>query len=93
MLIGRVRDAYRQLRPIPCTACRGCMPCPQGIDVPRLFELYNDAVIYGDMETARAIYRREGHNIADCTQCGVCVCGREIPILEWLEKLSKAWAG
>jgi predicted aldo/keto reductase-like oxidoreductase len=92
VLISRVRDAYRKLRPIPCTACRGCMPCPQGIDVPRLFELYNDAIMYNDMETARAIYRREGHDITDCNQCGVCVCGREIPILDWLEKLAKAWA-
>jgi predicted aldo/keto reductase-like oxidoreductase len=92
VLISRVRDAYRKLRPIPCTTCRGCMPCPQDIDVPRLFELYNDAVMYGDMETARAIYRREKHDIDSCTQCGVCVCGREIPILEWLEKISKAWA-
>jgi predicted aldo/keto reductase-like oxidoreductase len=91
VLISRVRDAYRKLRPIPCTTCRGCMPCPQGIDVPRLFELYNDAVMYGDMETARAIYQRERHNIASCNQCGVCVCGREIPILEWLEKLAEAW--
>jgi predicted aldo/keto reductase-like oxidoreductase len=92
VLISRVRDAYRKLRPIPCTTCHGCMPCPQGINVPRLFELYNDAVIYDDMETARETYRREGHDIASCNQCGVCVCGREIPILEWLEKLSGALA-
>ncbi len=91
VLISRVRDAYRKLRPIPCTTCRGCMPCPQGIDVPRLFELYNDAVIYGDMETAADIYRREKHRIDDCTECGICVCGREIPITDWLKKLSAAW--
>lgn len=93
VLIGRVRDAYRKLKPIPCTTCRGCMPCPRGIDVPRLFELYNDAVMYGDMETARAIYKRERHDINSCNQCGLCVCGREIPIPEWLEKLSASWAG
>jgi predicted aldo/keto reductase-like oxidoreductase len=92
VLISRVRDAYRQLKPIPCTTCRGCMPCPQGVDVPRLFELYNDAAMYGDMETARAIYKMEKHDIDSCDQCGLCVCGRDIPILEWLEKLSKAWA-
>jgi predicted aldo/keto reductase-like oxidoreductase len=92
VLISRVRDAYRKLRPIPCTACRGCMPCPQGIDVPRLFELYNDAIMYGDMETARAIYQWEKQDINSCNQCGLCVCGRGIPILDWLKKLSGAWA-
>jgi len=94
VLISQARDAYRKLRPIPCTTCRGCMPCPQGIDVPRLFELYNDAVMYGDMETARAIYKMEKHDIDSCNQCGLCVdaCAREIPVLDWLEELSGAWA-
>jgi predicted aldo/keto reductase-like oxidoreductase len=92
VLISRVKDAYRKLRPIPCTTCHGCMPCPLDINVPHLFELYNDAVIYDDMETAREVYEREGHDITSCNQCGVCVCGREIPILEWLEKLSATLA-
>lgn len=91
VLISRVREAYRRLKPIPCTSCRGCMPCPQGIDVPRLFELYNDAIMFDDMETARAIYRREGHRLDDCIFCGVCVCGRGIAIMDWLEKLSGVW--
>jgi predicted aldo/keto reductase-like oxidoreductase len=92
VLIAQVRDAYRKLKPIPCTTCHGCMPCPLGINVPRLFELYNDAVMYGDMETVQAIYRREGHDIDSCNQCGLCVCGREIPILDWLKELSGALA-
>ena len=91
VLISRVREAYRKLSPIPCTTCRGCMPCPQGIDVPRLFEIYNDAIMYGDIETARAIYRAEKHDIDSCTECGICVdaCGREIDILDWLKKAHK----
>jgi predicted aldo/keto reductase-like oxidoreductase len=89
VVISQVREAYRKLRPIPCTACRGCMPCPQGIDVPRLFELYNDAIMYDDMETARAIYKMEQHHVDDCTECGACVCGKEISILDWLKKLSQ----
>ena len=88
VLISQVREAYRKLKPIPCTACRGCMPCSQGVDVPRIFELYNDAIMYGDIETARSIYRAEKHSIDDCIECGVCVdaCGWRIDILDWLEK-------
>jgi predicted aldo/keto reductase-like oxidoreductase len=68
------------------------MPCGQGIDVPRIFELYNDAMMYDDIDTARSIYRLESHNIADCNECGDCAnaCGLKIPILEWLRKARQA---
>jgi len=64
------------------------MPCPEGIDVPRIFELYNDAVMYDDIETARSLYRIERHNIDGCTECGACAkaCGLRIAILDWLKK-------
>jgi predicted aldo/keto reductase-like oxidoreductase len=88
LLVNRVRDAYRALRPIACTACRGCMPCPQNVNVPRIFELYNDAVMYDDVETACSIYREEEHDIGDCNECGICEerCGRNITIVDWLKK-------
>ena len=34
--VARVRDLYRELSLIPCTACRYCMPCPQGVAIPEL---------------------------------------------------------
>jgi len=88
VLISRVREAYRKLKPIPCAICHGCEPCAQGIDVPRIFELYNDAVMYDDVETARSIYRAERHSIENCTDCGECagICARSIDIPEWLKK-------
>ena len=95
LLVNRVRDAYRKLRPIPCTSCRGCMPCPKDIDVPRIFELYNDAVMYNDAGTAHALYRIEGHRIVTCDACGACAgaCGFKLPILDWLEKARTMLAG
>ncbi len=88
LVISKVREAYRALKPLPCTACRGCMPCPQGIDAPRIFEIYNDAVMYDDKETARLIYRRENHDIDSCDGCGKCSdsCGFSYPIAEWLKQ-------
>jgi predicted aldo/keto reductase-like oxidoreductase len=88
LVISRVRDAYRELKPLPCTACRGCMPCPQNIDAPRIFEIYNDAVMYDDTATAREIYRMEHHNIDDCNDCGKCAskCALGYPIPQWLKK-------
>jgi predicted aldo/keto reductase-like oxidoreductase len=88
LIVNRVRDVYLGLKPIPCTACRGCMPCPLDLDVPRIFELYNDAMMYKDREIPRSLYRDEGHHIQDCNECGSCVkaCGQRIPITDWLKK-------
>jgi predicted aldo/keto reductase-like oxidoreductase len=94
LVISRVIDAYRELKPIPCTACRGCMPCGQGIDAPRIFEIYNDAIMYNDTGTAKSIYRLEHHNIDSCNECGTCAnaCGKRIPIPEWLKIARKLLA-
>ncbi len=93
LAVGKARDAYFALKPIPCTACRGCMPsqgpCPQGIDVPRVFEIFNDAIMYNDVETARSIFNNEHHDLDACNECGACVCGKNIPIPDWLKKAQK----
>jgi len=86
VLISKVREAYRKLRPIPCPSCRACMPCPQGIDVPHIFELYNDAIIYNDAKTARFLYCSEHHRIDTCTECSVCenACIKRLAVMNWL---------
>jgi predicted aldo/keto reductase-like oxidoreductase len=88
ILVSNVRDAYRSLRPINCTACRACMPCTMDIDAPRIFEIYNDAVIYDDKETGRKLYRLERHDVSACNDCGICAerCGRKIDLPYWLKK-------
>ncbi|OGO39740.1 MAG: hypothetical protein A2147_05605 [Chloroflexi bacterium RBG_16_57_8] len=95
ILISRVRDAYRKLRPVPCTACRSCLPCPQGIDIPRVFELWNEAVMYGDPDIPRTIYRIEQHFIEDCNECGICVqrCGMMIDVPDRLNEALEYLAG
>jgi uncharacterized protein len=87
VIISQVREEYRKLRPVNCTACRSCMPCPQDIDVPRLFELYNDAVMYDDVEVPQFLFRNEEHCLENCNECGVCMqtCGREIKIPDRLK--------
>jgi predicted aldo/keto reductase-like oxidoreductase len=92
-LYDRVREVYQGLSPIPCTGCGYCMPCPNGVDIPRNFQVYNDAVMYNDMRMGRFYYRggrlEEEQRADQCIECSECVdaCPQEIPIPEWLKKV------
>lgn len=89
-LVARVRDLYRELSPIPCTACRYCMPCPQGVAIPEILALYNDAQMYGDPARQRVFYTwlDEGERADSCTACGECEakCPQGIAVSAWMEK-------
>jgi predicted aldo/keto reductase-like oxidoreductase len=91
-LIARVRDKYRELCPIPCTQCKYCLPCPGGVNIPRIFEIYNEVIMYNDYKTARASYNiwlKEEERADSCTQCGQCeeLCPQEIGIIEGLAQI------
>jgi uncharacterized protein len=88
IMISKVRDAFRMRQQVPCPSCRPCMPCPAGIDVPRFFEIYNDAAMYCDMETAGVLCAQEQIHPEDCDDCGVCEsrCAKRLPIAEWLAR-------
>ena len=90
-LVERVRDLYRELSPIACTACRYCMPCPQGVAIPEVFGLYNDTHMYQNLDRAQFVYRvfwSENERADHCTACGECVdkCPQGIAVPEWMEK-------
>jgi predicted aldo/keto reductase-like oxidoreductase len=87
-LVEQVREKYDELCPIPCTQCRYCMPCPNGIDIPRSFSVFNNGVMYNAFAEAR---RRYGHmseetRASACIQCRECEdkCPQSIPISEWM---------
>jgi predicted aldo/keto reductase-like oxidoreductase len=89
-LYDRVRAAYEALCPIPCTDCQYCLPCPNGVSIPRIFEIYNDLMMYGDENRARMVYGwlAEGERANLCIECGECLdkCPQMIEIPDWLAK-------
>ncbi len=91
-LVERVSKAYRTLCPIPCTNCKYCMPCPSGVNIPRIFSIYNDYKMYGDEAMAKQRYNQfmSAENRADnCVECGQCeaACPQQIEIIDWLKKV------
>lgn len=91
-IIARVRDTYQSLTAAPCTGCGYCMPCPNGVDIPRTFTTLNNGVMFDAMEDARQRYSRRlsdqpGSILASsCIQCRQCEpeCPQGIPISEWM---------
>jgi uncharacterized protein len=98
-LIERVKNVFKALSPIPCTACGYCMPCPNGVEIPRIFELYNNGITYDDLKTTRLFYQgvfavglKPGQRGDQCLECGTCeeACPQKIPVSEWLKKVDEA---
>lgn len=92
--VDRVRQEYERLCPIPCTDCKYCLPCPSGVNIPRILEIYNDLAIYGDQRRARLVYSwlSEGERANLCVECGECLekCPQSIEIPDWLKKAHEA---
>ncbi len=86
-LISRVRAEFLKRAAVPCTKCGYCLPCPQGVNIPGVFDLYNNGIIYNDMSLPRFSYNRfyqEKERASACTQCRQCEekCPQELKISE-----------
>ena len=92
-VIDEVRKAYESIIPIPCTGCRYCQPCPNGVAIPDIFKLYNEVIMLdapqlGYMRYAGRIGIKPEQRADNCVECGECVelCPQKIEIPEWLKK-------
>ena len=76
---------------IGCTGCRYCMPCPNGVDIPRIFAIWNNRFLYNEKLEGNGEYKRlcdEVHGADKCVECGACegICPQHLGIIELLKK-------
>lgn len=87
----QVQDYYHSRIRVECTACRYCVPCPQGVSIPDIFRFYNDSYMYGDFGWPVGEYKsavKKGSGADACVACGACEshCPQQIPIIEKLKE-------
>ncbi len=75
-----------------CTGCRYCLPCPQGVNIPRHLDLYRHWQAYGLADAARDGLRRlpPAEAMSRCNDCGTCEtkCPNELPIRAMFKELA-----
>jgi predicted aldo/keto reductase-like oxidoreductase len=93
-LIEDAKKAYLKLGFIGCTACRYCMPCPQGVNIPEILGLYNEYYMSGQNDEIKQKYWEkitpESHS-SNCVSCGVCEeqCPQELPIRKFMAETNR----
>ncbi|MHA2182064.1 MAG: aldo/keto reductase [Promethearchaeota archaeon] len=73
---------------VPCTSCNYCMPCPEGVNIPALFNLVNSFNQYGENTRAgftsyyktlpktKEALEKSGKGVGSaslCVKCGECL--------------------
>lgn len=77
---------------IKCTNCKYCIDCPKSIDIPYIFELYNNHLRskHTDNQASKTIYTMlENDELANnCIECKKCEqhCPQGIKIIDSLKK-------
>ncbi|MDD3153971.1 MAG: aldo/keto reductase [Victivallaceae bacterium] len=84
--------AYRKRLAVPCTACKYCIPCPVGVEIPRIFGIYNQYKINGNQWLFRNNYNAipADARASECVSCGKCAkhCPQKINIPAMLHKIA-----
>lgn len=96
-LIKKLQEIYFNQNPVPCTSCGYCLPCPQGVEIPLNFDLYNQATSYKKLfDLNKNIYHNQQKNktAANCVGCRVCEnkCPQKIEISQLMPKIKRFFA-
>jgi hypothetical protein len=96
-VIEQLQQKYRERTVIPCTKCQYCMPCPNGVAIPQVFDLYNLAMIHEEPRHSRMAYGYfvpEPARANHCQSCQECEekCPQKIKVSEWMPKVHELLA-
>jgi predicted aldo/keto reductase-like oxidoreductase len=98
-VIEKALAAYRRSASVPCTSCRYCMDCPQGVEIPKNLAVYNNYKtalankhpMAGFLFLSEYQLQSEKERASSCAACGQCEsrCPQHIDISHWMEVIGK----
>ena len=93
-LMDDVRAAYLSRTKIGCTGCRYCMPCPNGVNIPGIFSIWNNYSLYNAEPQSNWQWRMildKNAGADQCLACGACeaACPQHLNIID---SLAAAWS-
>ena len=92
-VVAQVREAIRARVFVGCTACKYCMPCPFGVDIPRNFRVMNQFAMYSNERNLMGSWKamEEQERASACQKCGKCekACPQHLPIREKLAEIAE----
>jgi len=101
--IKTMMEENKNLAKLYCTGCNYCKPCPQGIDIPYLFEIMNRHRVYQLTEHAKSAYKEvvngwswiKSADASKCVACGACEekCPQKLPIIKQLQETHQTLSG
>ncbi len=90
-LVEKAAEKMKELQPVNCTGCNYCVPCPEDVWIPRLFDYYNQSHIYDNFQEMLESYEKidEEKRASACIQCQECEdkCPQNIPISTWMPEI------
>ena len=84
-LIARVGKRFREIMKVGCTGCGYCQPCPNGVDIPGSFDVFNACHTFGKVQEAAFLYALRASGVlsghpAYASLCARCLeCLQEVP--------------
>jgi predicted aldo/keto reductase-like oxidoreductase len=86
--IAETREISRELGRSYCRRCDYCQPCAQGVDISKIFIIYNYYTRYNMRDFALSQYGALKVGGDACVKCGRCAerCPYNLPIPEMIEK-------
>ncbi len=91
--LGSAMEDLKKFSELYCTGCKYCQPCPAGIEIPAIFNMYTYHNVYGLTGHAQYMFneyvKKGGKLHADCKNCGFCEkkCPQHLQIRELLQKV------